>query len=253
VSGLAQFFERAGLATVVLALYREHAAKIAPPRVLAVPFQLGRALGVPNDPAFQRRVLMAAFELLEAERGPVFADYPEAEPNIEPTGWMPPIPLAKPYDGRSGNEGFGPALTAEIAAIKPYYDQAVRQRGRTTVGASGYPVLVARDFLLAFLNGRPTPKPGRGLNTAMALKLACEDLTAYTMEAATNTAERPVPTADLVPWFWCDTTLGHAILSLYEVCEKSAEPTIKELTQLLLLPSFWDFRKKPEVHRPPPR
>jgi hypothetical protein len=33
-----------------------------------VPFELGRPLGVPNDADFQKRVLLAAFDLLAKDR-----------------------------------------------------------------------------------------------------------------------------------------------------------------------------------------
>ena len=48
-----------------------------PPRALWVPFIMGRPLGVPKDAAFQRRVLLAALNLLESASGPVVVDYPE--------------------------------------------------------------------------------------------------------------------------------------------------------------------------------
>ena len=45
-----------------------------------MPFELGRPLGVPNDAAFQKRVIRAAFALLDAKQGPVLIDYPEDVP-----------------------------------------------------------------------------------------------------------------------------------------------------------------------------
>jgi hypothetical protein len=44
---------------------------------LWVPFELGRPLGLPDDPALQTRVLVAALKLLEAEKGPVLEDFVE--------------------------------------------------------------------------------------------------------------------------------------------------------------------------------
>lgn len=248
MSGLAHLFEREGFSTVEIALYREHAAKIRPPRVLAVPFLLGRPLGVPNDAAFQRRVLRQALQLLEAKRGPVFAEFQGKAPGTAATGWSPPIALGAPYDGSRGPEKFAAALKAEMAKLKPYYERAVKKRGRTTVGASGYTLAQARDFLLAFLCGRETPKPGRGLNKAMALKLVCEDLAAYYTEAAAITALRPSP-ADMVPWLYSDTTLGRALLAFETICRNSEDAALKELAGGLVLPTFWDFQSKPKVRR----
>jgi hypothetical protein len=243
VSGLAHLFEREGFSTVEISLYHPHMRGVGPPRALEVPFQLGRPLGVPNDPAFQRRVLEAALKLLDAAEGPVVAAFPDDVPGADPEGWSPSLGLDAPYDGAQGPEAFGPALEAEMAKVQPYYDKAVKSRGRTTVGASGYSLDDAREFLVAFLCGRETPKPPRGLNQAMALKLVCEDLSAFYTEAAAITAERP-STGDMVPWFWCDTTLGQAILGVNAICEKSANANLKELTEGLMLPIFWNFQEK---------
>jgi hypothetical protein len=76
---LARVLEEAGLTTVTIAMVREHAAKVRPPRALFVPFPFGYALGKPNDSALQHRVIGAALELLRREQGPVLEDFPEEE------------------------------------------------------------------------------------------------------------------------------------------------------------------------------
>jgi hypothetical protein len=81
VGALGYYLELAGIATTQISLIREHTAAINPPRALWVPFMLGRPLGVPNDAAFQERVLLAVLRLLEATVGPVLADYPEDAPS----------------------------------------------------------------------------------------------------------------------------------------------------------------------------
>ena len=48
-----------------------------------MPFELGRPLGIPNDPKFQHRVIAAVFDLLKRERGPVLEDYVEEVPDGE--------------------------------------------------------------------------------------------------------------------------------------------------------------------------
>jgi len=44
---------------------------------------VGRRLGVPNDPDFQNRVIVEALMLLEAPDGPVLEDFPEDAPLSE--------------------------------------------------------------------------------------------------------------------------------------------------------------------------
>ena len=57
--------ERQGIATVAIQLLREVAERVRPPRALCVPFPHGYPLGVPGDPAGQRRVIESALRLLE--------------------------------------------------------------------------------------------------------------------------------------------------------------------------------------------
>ena len=81
MGGLGHFLEREGLATTQISLVREHTAVMKPPRALWVPFELGRPLGEPGDAAFQRRVLMAALDLLDAAPDPVLVDFPDDAPS----------------------------------------------------------------------------------------------------------------------------------------------------------------------------
>ena len=78
--GLAHYFESEGLTTVLVGFVREHIEGIKPPRSLFLDFPMGRGLGKPNDPAFQKKVIRAAFELFDAQGGPVIEDFPEVIP-----------------------------------------------------------------------------------------------------------------------------------------------------------------------------
>ena len=88
MSVLAHYFEGDGLQTTLISLIREHTEQVRPPRALWVPFDFGRPLGIPGDADFQRRVVLAALSLLDANEGPVLVDYPEEAPLAgEQTGW----------------------------------------------------------------------------------------------------------------------------------------------------------------------
>ena len=111
---------------MAIALVRPQAEHTKPPRALWVPFELGRPFGPPSDPAFQKRVILAALRLLEAEAaaGPVLlADFPDDDPRETPDpNWRPPILHS------------GDGIEAEIAALKPAFEQSRAERGRSTVG-----------------------------------------------------------------------------------------------------------------------
>ena len=94
-----------------------------------MPFELGRPFGVPNDAAFQRRVLIAALKLLDRESGPVLVDYPEDVPedavslsDEDMTGMVCPIDLPKIPDENAPKSELGLALMAEIDSLAPWYE-----------------------------------------------------------------------------------------------------------------------------------
>jgi hypothetical protein len=227
VGGLAIMFEEEGLATTQISLIRIHSERTVPPRALWVPFELGRPLGVPNDPAFQKQVMKAAFALLDAENGPILTDYPEDVPEQATAldedammGMVCPIDLPKPPDASAPTSEIGIALMKEIASLAPWYDLAVRTRGRTTVGPSGLSIDAAAKYLAAFLDDRNAAPPRDDMPAARVLKLAYEDLKAYygesiTAQAGFNTSKR------VEDWLFNETVLGKALWRLRAICRDS--------------------------------
>src|SRR5215472_19170007 len=84
--------EEEGIATVAISLIRPQTENTEPPRALWVPFELGRPFGPPSDPAFQKRVILAALRLLERENGPVLLEnFPNDDPRAQlDPAWKPP-------------------------------------------------------------------------------------------------------------------------------------------------------------------
>jgi D-proline reductase (dithiol) PrdB len=63
--GLVQsIIEKAGIATVSISLLTEITQQVKPPRALAVDRPLGYPLGEPNNLELQKRIMLAAFDLL---------------------------------------------------------------------------------------------------------------------------------------------------------------------------------------------
>jgi len=103
--------ERRGVSTVAIQLLRRVAEKVRPPRALWVSFEMGRPLGAPNDPAFQKKVLMALLKTLEAPKGPMIEDFPEDLPEItgEPAVLACPVNFAHdPVDSEEHRRRHGP-------------------------------------------------------------------------------------------------------------------------------------------------
>lgn len=204
---------------------------ISPPRALWVSFMLGRPFGVPNDSAFQTRVLTAALKLLEAPSGPVLVDYPEDAPasDDEAQGVACPVSFAQAAD--SSPEV---ALVREVEELQPWHDRARERRGHSMVGLSKLSPVAAAQALAQFLRDQ-TITSIDGLNTGETVKLVCEDLRTYYYEAA---AARPgTPNADAIQnWFWRDTACGQAFLALYKICIASSDASLQKLQATSLVP-----------------
>jgi hypothetical protein len=201
----------------LIALIRKHAEGMKPPRALAVPFELGRPLGVPNDPAFQHRVLADTLALLERTDGPILEDFPDAAPAAsaeETEGWACPVNLAPPPPELSDHEKVAVALTNEIALLRPWYEESTRNaKGRTMVGLSGMAVEDIPGFILGFMADNDIDSPVEGEPLYRAIKLSTEDLRHFYYEAA---LARPgnVRDTDLADWFWGETLAGKVYLKL---------------------------------------
>ena len=64
-AGLLQsIIEKEGIPTVSISLLTEITRRVEPPRVLVVDRPLGYPLGEPNNPELQKRIMMAALDLL---------------------------------------------------------------------------------------------------------------------------------------------------------------------------------------------
>jgi hypothetical protein len=199
---------------------REHTEIVRPPRALWVTFELGRPLGIPDDPPFQRSVAKAALDLLARTDGPVLADYPEDVPEVTDfSGWACPINLAPSQVD---------SLAAEIDRLATWYDQSVARLSRTTVGVSGLDMPAAGALVTRALNG--------GLPEAQPLKEAIDDLRAYYLEAASAFPD-PGTATTRKKWFWDETQLAAALLALQPKLAASDDPQHKILGNLTLIPA----------------
>lgn len=126
-----------------------------PPRALYAEFPLGRPLGKPGDGPFQRRVLNAAFALLERPVGPVLERFDE----VVEDGASEMLTCSVP-------PRFDPLLPPavdEARALRPAYDRAVAANGGRSLvgrvtGADGIPDAVAGFLRIA--EGTPPRQAG---------------------------------------------------------------------------------------------
>ncbi len=228
--------EDEGLSTTQISLVREHSEAIKPPRALWVPFELGRPLGQPNDAEFQKRVLRACLGLLEAESGPVLEDYQEDIPagsaGYDFTGMSCPIDL---HSVPSNDSELTKSLVQEIGQIAPWYELAVDQRQRTTVGISELDILDAARFLSDFIEDPSSPSPRPEMEVGPMLKHTSEDLKAFYSEAM---SAQPGMSSSLVVenWLWNETVLGKVLWNFREEHVDDPDSYIGYLAQRGLIP-----------------
>ncbi len=235
MSALGYYLEDEGIATVSISLIREHTAALNPPRALWVPFMLGRPLGVPNDAAFQRKVLLAALQLLERDSGPVLEDFPDDAP-YQDLGDVPEAQNCPVSFPRMKSDGTpGEKLSDEIAQLQAWHALAVKQHGRTTLGMTGLTPAALGAYVAAWLTDAPPPVYRDGMTPGGALKLATDELKTFYYEARSVQPGKHSPDS-IAEWFWLETAGGAAFLALRDKAAQSSEPSMKGLATLSLVP-----------------
>ena len=214
VSTLARALEASGIATISLLANRQAAELVGPPRGLYCEFPLGRPLGKPLDPAFQRSVLEAAFALLPRMDGPLIEDFGiTIEDEVDE-------PLSCPIPPRlDPNE---PASIAEARGLRDAHDRGVARIGTSQVGrvvdADGIPEAI-RAFVevvdgaawndVEYVGGDPTT--------------LLMDIRAYYEEAALGLSD-DVPAARATEsWYYRKTSTGD-LVRRYLAAVKDVDP-----------------------------
>jgi D-proline reductase (dithiol) PrdB len=195
--------------TTGISLVRENTASMQPPRALWVSFPLGRPLGKPQDSAFQHRVIKAALDLFNKNKGPLLEDYPEDAPEIE-IGDTPacPVTFSKPNSNAPRWEGI---LSAEVTALMPWHDLGRRRKkGRTLVGLSAFSVKENAVQLGQILNHQEIPEV-----EFQWLKAAIEDIKVFYLESM-MAQPGAYQHSQIDQVFWSETQMGAAILALHD-------------------------------------
>ena len=221
MSGLAHYLEDEGLATVVVALVREHAHKMQPPRSLWVPFELGRPFGTPNDIELQLRVLKAALSLLD-EPGPepLLKDFAEkADRRDDDVNWTFPVLETT-------------SVTAEARSALPLWQDLRKHSNRTAVGISGLSPLAAVEYIDRYHSPEPMANP-KGMAPVARARFAVDDIKAFYFEAALAGGGRP-SSHQLNEWFWKQTLAGKLILEFQDAARLTDDNNLRLIAGALV-------------------
>lgn len=215
MSALAHVFERAGLATVGISLVRGQAEDGRAPRMLHVDFPLGRPLGRPGDPAFQHRVLDAAFALVSRTDVPVLADFPESIVDESDA------PLACTLPPRS-DPSLHPAVD-EAIGLRAAYERQRSATERTSVGRLGGPDQVPEliGSFVRIAEGMPPDDAGLSPDQVVAAGL---DVRAYYEEAALALADHVPAARQAESWMYRRTEAGTVLVAARDALRAADHP-----------------------------
>ena len=203
------YLEDEGIATTGISLVRVNTKRMELPRFLWVPFELGRPFGAPHEPDFQRRVLRAALGLLERRDGPVVVeDFPDDAPagDDDGNGWSCPVSFGGVADGA----GLVGEVLAELRRLAPWQEIYAARRGRSAPPASGLSHEQIVRGLGELAGGAREPSVATNLPLPEWVRLGCDDLRTWYMEAAQGRPGR-ASSLELQDWFWRETALARLI------------------------------------------
>ncbi len=204
-------------------MIRKHTEGMRPPRALYVPFELGRPFGAPNEPEFQRRVLIDALKLLERSDGPLIEVFNEMPPNNNASNdeidkWICPVNFNIAAKDISDIEALAIDLKQEIALLHPWYRESIKKfNGRRLDGLTDFSPEEIVDLLVGFLKNPLIESFLADKPIGRALKLAADDLKHFYFQSA---MARPKNISDgqLGDWFYEKTLAGRLLIQLRFLC-----------------------------------
>lgn len=212
------------MATVAIGSIREQIYGTAPPRGLFCDFPLGRPLGVPDDSAFQRRVIEHAFGLLE-RREPVVEDYDVVIADEVSEILVCPLPARMDPDAH-------PAID-EAKGLRPAYERAVAKYGNRAGAArllDADSIPAAIESFIRVAEGRPWKQAGiPGIPARVS-----QDIRGYYEMAAMEIADHTPAAWAGYRWFRDKTKAGAVIRKARDAMRESGA---KEPLWRFLLPS----------------
>ena len=211
---------------------------INPPRAMWVPFIMGRPFGVPNDPAFQKRVLLAVLKLFEAPAGPLIENYAEDAPQSVIAGEdeeMEAFACPVNFSRAPTDMSLAALVQREIAELTPWYDMAREKRGASKATLSGLTPAAAAKFVTDFIADQNIAAYRAGLSMDFALRLACQDIQTYYQEAV---AAQPGARAalEVQKWFWAETAAAKAFFMVRDICLAGSNELLRRFGGRYLVP-----------------
>ena len=227
MSAIAHWLEQEGISTVVIGLVRLHLEKMTPPRALWVPFELGRPVGPPGNPGFQRQVLEQALGMVETAESTTIQDFEKDDPRAA----AGPEWSAPDLEDQS-------SIVNECAALKPAYQRQCVDKSRTSVGVAKIPVTDLATLVDEVYVQNSFKSLRDDISERLMFRLALDDLKAYYIEAAL--ADHNAPSSrQLHDWLWQETLLGRRMRELRHRFKDSSDVKMADLGTKFIVPHAW--------------
>ena len=217
---------------------REHTEPMQLPRFLWVPFEFGHPFGAPHEPDFQRRVLRSALELLEREDGPVVLDdFPDDAPSLAPganagPSWECPVSFAPP---ETDDPELVTAALDEMRRLAPWHEVYLERGSHPAPTTTGLPREEVVKLLGRIAGGEAAPEAATALPLPEWIRLGCDELRMWYLEAARGQPGRATPTA-LRHWFWQQTAAAALIAAAASALLSHEQPLLRLLAGRALVP-----------------
>ena len=214
-----------------------------------MPFELGRPLGTPDHPEFQRKVLSALLALLDSAE-PVVKFFEQEAENSSSTleGWACPVTFSPDSAENS--------LTQEVTLLKPWFEKAKTKRGRSATGTSGLDIdaicilleHMASEEISAVPSAIVLPEYSQTLAFGDLFKLAVEDLKMFFAEAALA-QPNPGTSKQLQDWFWEETSAGKLVFELAVGAYNHPDKLLRNHARFTLVPAARFAAQRAELER----
>jgi hypothetical protein len=242
VSAIGWYLEAQGIATVSISLIKEHSVALKAPRALWVPFILGRPLGAPAKPDFQREVLLEALGLLKDTQWPVLKDFAKDAPEDALGFHSETLVCPVSFPSKSNDGDIQSRLRNEIAQLQAWYSLAVSVKGRSTTGITGRSPEELGEFIGSWLTDQEVKQlENLDYPPAATLKLATDELKAFYYEA--KSVQPGKHSHDSIQeWFWFGTTAGEVFIAIKDKVSHFEDPSFKGLSTTSLVPRVVQVR-----------
>lgn len=193
---------------------------------------------MPNDTDFQKKVLITLLKLLERPDGPVILDdYPLDAPESDEETAVLSCPVRFDDQTTDDSDPLKTRFLREIQAMRPWYDMALKKRGRTSLGGSGIDIDFLGEYIYAYVKGEEPDNPLQDVDPSVSLKLAVEDLKGYYVEAVTaQPGQENLSSKALKEWLWDKTTAGEVLIELIKTCSQSENEKLKMMGSHFIAP-----------------